>query len=139
MTVLTDQELVQLFSRLEQEFADAVRAKDAKKLEGMLDKAFTLTVSGRAAHPMTREQLFETLPRYNVRSFDIRNLSCREFGDIVVVGMVMDLKADVSGQDRSNEFFVTDVWQKVHHHWCAVARYSALVEKEVTPGFLPPS
>ena len=115
--------------RLSVEWMQAWKDRDRAKLEGILAEDFVLILSASPDRPVARSRWLEfALGDYVCESFEYKSQSVRELGDIAIVASIYTQKAAVAGQDRSGEFFLTDVWQRRAGRWQVVARYSARPE-----------
>jgi ketosteroid isomerase-like protein len=115
--------------RLSVEWMQAWKDRDRAKLEGILADDFVLILSASPDRPVVRARWLEfALGDYVCESFEYKSQSVRELGDIAIVASIYTQKAAVGSQDRSGEFFLTDVWQRRAGRWQVVARYSARPE-----------
>ncbi len=117
-------------AHLERAWADGLITRDSALLDGILAPDFTLIVSASPDRPFSRAVWFAQLREYRTDSLAIRDLHVREAGtDVLVASFVARLKATVRGEDRSGDFFITDVWRRQPNgRWQAAARYSSRPE-----------
>ena len=114
------------FRDLEQRWAAAIQRKDQRQLdEVFLSDDYALRISDDPARKISRSVWLATLAVYNTRSFAIRDLEIRDFGDVVIVSEVLNQQADVHGVDRSGDFFIVDTWTRHGDVWKVSARYSS--------------
>ena len=125
------------FAKLENDFTAAIQHKDKAALEGALAPDFTMTFSFAPDQSLDRDTYLQgALTLYNLKSFAIRGLRVRQIGDVAIVSSVYQQQAEMNGNDRGSEFFVTDVWTHKGDRWLLSARYSSKVEGP--PGAAPP-
>lgn len=130
--------LMKQFSELENAFARGYQEKNVALLEQLLAPEYSLTVSARPAHPITRSEWLALIPKYNVKRFEIRGiqvrcLRARPSGncELAVVSSINKQDADVGGEDRSGEFFIVDIWARRKGKWQVSSRYSGRSEPMV--------
>ncbi len=115
-----------IFQELELRWAAAIQRQDKEQLdEVFLAPDYALRISDDPARKISRADWLATIPIYNTRSLSIRVLEVRSFGDVAVVSHVVTQQADVSGVDRSGDFFIIDVWIRRGEEWKVSARYSS--------------
>jgi ketosteroid isomerase-like protein len=113
---------------LEHEWAQAVVENDMEKLEHIVAQEYTLAANnfpgGRTR--LSRQEWMATVPVYEVRFYEFRDLVVHSYGDAAVVLANLDLQGSVQGEERSGSFELTDVWVKREGRWQVVARSSIL-------------
>ena len=115
-----------IFQELELHWATAIQRQDKEQLDKVfLAPDYALRISDDASRQISRADWLATIPIYNTRSFSIRDLEVRSFGDVAVVSHVFTQQADVNGVDRSGDFFIVDVWIRHGKDWKVSARYSS--------------
>ena len=111
---------------LEHEWTQAIVENDMDRLERIVGQEYTLAANnfpgGRTR--LSRQEWMDTLPAYEVRSYEFANVVVHDYEDAAVVLADLDLRATVRGEDRSGSFAVTDVWVKRDGHWQVVTRSS---------------
>ena len=113
------------FSKLENRLVDAVITHDRIALEALLGNDFELRTSRSDGDLTLRDEWLEAATTtYRIRSYRIRRLAARQFGEIAVVSFFYEQKASFQGKDISGDFFIVDVWQKMGNDWKIAARYS---------------
>jgi ketosteroid isomerase-like protein len=116
----------ELFLDLEQRWAEAIQRKDRAVIDReFLAPGYALRIADDPAKVISRSDWLATLAVYNTRSFKLTNLQVRQFGDVAVVSHSFFQDADVNGVDRSGQFFIVDVWNRVDGAWKVAARYSS--------------
>lgn len=128
MTTATGAE--QELKRLSVAWMQAWKDGDRATLERLLAEDFVLVLSASTERPVGRARWLEmAFGGYTCESFEYRSQHVRLLGDTAIVASVYTQKASVAGQDRSGEFFLTDVWQQRGGRWQVVARYSSKPEE----------
>lgn len=132
------EDLLTTFTRLENTFARGYQEKNISVLEGLLASEYALTVSARPSDPISRSEWLALIPKYNVRHFEIRGVQVRCLQTtranhcvLAAVSSINKQDADVSGQDRSGEFFIVDIWARRSGKWMVLSRYSGRTEAAV--------
>ncbi|HEX9421716.1 MAG TPA: nuclear transport factor 2 family protein [Pyrinomonadaceae bacterium] len=119
----------QELKRLSVAWMQAWKERDRATLERLLAEDFVLVLSASTQRPVSRARWLEmALSGYTCESFEYMSQNVRLLGDTAIVASVYTQKASVAGQDRSGEFFLTDVWQQRGGRWQVVARYSSKPE-----------
>ena len=117
---------IQIFADLEQRWAEAIQRKDQAVLDReFLAEDYSLRISDDTSRKISRSDWLAAIPIYTTRSFSIRNIEVRQFGDTAIVSHSFHPEADVNGVDRSGHFFIVDVWTLREGKWKVSARYSS--------------
>lgn len=115
---------VELFTRLERDWAQAVQKKDKAALDAILAPEFTLRTSEDPENPVPRaDWIQKILTSYDVRSSAQRAIVIRAFLGVAVVSFVQSEQVTIGGKDRSGEYFIVDLWKANHNKWQVAARY----------------
>jgi Domain of unknown function (DUF4440) len=118
----TEDELVVL----ENEWVRAIADNDLDKLERIVGREYTLAANnfpgGRTR--MGRREWMDTVPAYEVHSYEISNAVVQDYENAAVVLADLKLGATVRGEARSGDFAVTDVGVRRDGRWQVVARSS---------------
>ena len=116
-----------------QEWMEAAQRHDAKTLERLMAKDFTLV------HPSqdtvtTRAQWLATLSRIETKQFRYQHLKVVHYGKtLAVASAVLRLDAVLDGRPwPAPKGAVIDVWEKRGGRWQVVTRYAVRPE-EITP------
>ena len=121
--------LEQMFTKMENDWAEADNKKDAAFLDHILADDWTyLGPKGIATKPQHLAELksggggleFET----------IANVKVRVYGDTAVVTGSANQKSSEKGKDTSGHYIWTDVFVKRHGRWQAVNSQDTLVTPE---------
>lgn len=131
----TDSQLTGEFRLLEQQLGEAAMHMDTKVLERLVGADYSLHVGDAPEESVPRAPWMETLrpeskDPYKMESFNQRYLAARKLSDnLAVVSLLHTQKATYSGEDRSGDFYLVDVWKKTGDKWQIIARYSTPVRK----------
>ena len=107
----------------------AWKDRDRATLERLLAEDFVLVLSTSTERSVGRARWLEmALGGYKCESFEYKSQHVRLLGATAIVASVYTQKASVAGEDRSGDFFLTDVWQQRGGRWQVVARYSSKPE-----------
>jgi len=122
--------LLEEITEMEMEWAAAIQGQDAAAMQAILadDSALVVGIQGQPLKVVAREPLLATLPGYQVESFAIDDIRVTAYGDVVVAVMLYTQKATADGQDRSAQFFLTDIWVKTPTGWRVAERHSSRPE-----------
>jgi glycine/D-amino acid oxidase-like deaminating enzyme len=108
VSAATDAEL----EALEDELADAVRARDRATAERLLDPDFALTSALGTGLHIPRDGWLEGLAVIETSALAVRDRQARVFEDTAVVVFRMDWSAELGEDDLSGPYLVTDVWRR---------------------------
>ena len=115
-----------LFTRLERDWMRAVQEKDTMALDTMLAPEFVLRTSENPDNPQLRADWIQhALSDRGVHSSGQRGIAIRAFMGVAVVSFVLTEHATVDGKNRSDDYFVVDLWEARHDKWQVCARYLA--------------
>lgn len=117
---------VELFTKLERDWIQAVQEKDKTALDAILAPEFMLRTSENPERPQPRaDWIHLALTRYDIRSFSQRAMAIRAFLGVAVVSFMQSEHATLDGKDRSGDYLVVDLWEANHGKWQVSARYVA--------------
>ena len=111
--------LVDTFTKIENEWWQADKTKDAKALDRILaDDWFYLGPKGT----MTKAQELADLEKRdeNIESLTLMDMKVRVYGDVAIVTLREHEKSTKSTTDSSGDYLYTDVFVKRQGHWQAV-------------------
>ncbi len=114
----------QEFSRLYNEWMDAVRRRDLALLDGILADEYVYTASGQGR--FDRQGWLQAVSVYDLQTFEFRRLDVRLYGDVALVLCDYRQTGAVRGEPRSGDFLITDLWVKRSDRWQVAARSSIL-------------
>jgi len=117
---------VELFSKLERDWNQAIQKKDRSALEATLAPEFTYRSSEDPENPLLRaDWIQQELIGSDIHILSQRAIAIRAFLGVAVVSFVQIERSTVNGKDRSDEYFIVDLWEGHHDKWQVAARYRA--------------
>jgi Domain of unknown function (DUF4440) len=123
---------MELFTKLERDWIQALQKKDKTALDAILAPEFTLRSSENPENPLARADWIQhALTSYDIRSFSHRAMAIRAFLGVAVVSFVQSQQATMDGKDRSGDYLIVDLWEANHNKWQVTARYIAPVRNRV--------
>lgn len=114
----------QEFSRLYNEWMEAVRRRDLAWLDRVLADEYVYTATGQGR--VDRQGWLRMVSVYDLQAFEFPRSEVRVYGDVAVVLCDYRQTGTVGGAVRSGNFFITDVWVQRDGRWQVVARSSIL-------------
>jgi Domain of unknown function (DUF4440) len=117
---------VELFTKIERDWTQAVQKKDKAALDAILAPEFMFRNSENPENPLSREHWIQhELSSCDIRSFSHRAIAVRAFLGVAVVSVVESRLGTINGKDCSGDYFIVDIWETNHNKWQASARYVA--------------
>ena len=117
---------VELFTKLERDWSLALQKKDKTALEATLAPEFIYRASEDPENPVLRaDWMQQALMSSDIRAFSQRAIAIRAFLGVAVVSFVQSEQSTVNGKDRSDEYFIVDLWEGHQDKWQVAARYRA--------------
>jgi len=115
---------------LEKQWAAAIQRQDVAAMPQFLSDGYFLGigVAGVGFRIVPRSAWLETLKVYETKAFHVDDAQVHVYGDTAVALMLVTQEATVSGQDRSGQFVITDVWVKEPAGWRVAERHSSRPE-----------
>ncbi len=104
--IVTTTRQVALYSGLEKQLFQAIQKQDQASLQKLLADDFEQW--SPAPDPAPREEWLHAVLRSQIRSFAIRQMAARSFGNADLVSFI--LQQHSPAPDQRGEFFVVDVW-----------------------------
>ena len=115
-------------ARLEQEWMEAMQARDRARLDELVAPGFRFTAIHLNPEPMTREQwMGAALEGYHITTFAYEEMEIDVFGDTAVIHARYSQIASYATVNLSNVFRLTDVWSRIDGRWQVVARHSSVL------------
>jgi ketosteroid isomerase-like protein len=114
----------QEFSRLYNEWMEAVRRRDFPSLERVLADEYVYTATGQGR--VERQGWLKMVTVYDLQTFEFQRLDLRLYGDVALVLCDYRQTGAVGGEARSGNFFITDTWVRRDGRWQIAARSSIL-------------
>jgi Domain of unknown function (DUF4440) len=126
---------MELFTKLERDWIEAVQKKDKPALDTILAPEFMLRSSGNPENPIPRADWVQSaLTSCDIRSFNHRAMAIRALLGVAAVSFVQSQRATIDGKDRSGDYFIVDLWEANGGKWRVFARYIAPVDNHVLDG-----
>ena len=118
----------QLISSLEQEWRDALCAKDMKKLGSLVHDDFKL-IGTRASGPFTlsREEWLDAIQKRELISIDLDVQDAAVFENVMVGTVEARWRVTYLGRPIEDCVLLTDVWVCEDGRWQVVRRHSSPV------------
>lgn len=115
---------MELFTKLERDWSQAIQKKDKAALEATLAPEFIYRSSEDPENPLSRaDWMQQALMSSNIRAFSQRAIAIRAFLGVAVVSLVQREQSTVDGKDRSDDYFIVDLWEGHQDKWQVAARY----------------
>ena len=115
---------VELFTKLERDWMDAVQKKDRVALDAILAPEFSARSSADPEHSVSRaDWIREALTNSEIRSFSFRAMTIRAFLGVAIVSFVESEQTTAQGKEDNGERLVVDVWQANHGKWQPAMRF----------------
>ncbi|HET7708901.1 MAG TPA: nuclear transport factor 2 family protein [Sphingomicrobium sp.] len=115
-----------LIESLEQQWRDALCARDMSKLRQLVHPRFVL-IGTRSGGPFTmnRDEWLEAIQKRDVASIDLRVKDAAVFGDVMVGTIEARWRVKYIGRSIDDCVLLTDVWVQDDGRWQAVRRHSS--------------
>ena len=124
---------MELFTKLERDWLLAVQHKDKQALENVLAPEFILRRSSDPEHPILRANwIQDALNNWDPRTFKQREMAIRAFASNAIVSFVETQQASVNGRNKTEDYFIVDLWVVNHGDWQIAARYLSPIHKQLT-------
>ena len=121
--------VIELFTKLENEWMKACQRKDRDTLDDILAPEFIMRASSDPDHPVSRADWIQgALTKDQIRSYGFHGMTIRAFLGVAVVSFVQSEEAKISGNSYT---FIVDIWEVNHGRWHPAARFVAPVEKRL--------
>ena len=115
-----------LIESLEQQWRDALCAKDMEKLRQLVHPKFVL-IGTRSGGPFTmnREEWLEAIQKRDVATIELRVKDAALFGDVMVGTVEARWRVKYLGRSIDDCVLLTDMWVQDDGRWQAVRRHSS--------------
>lgn len=122
----------QIVAKLERDWADAMVKSDVAALDHIVADDFSYT--NWDGTTITKAQHLEDIKSGASKSASLipNNIKVRVFGDVAVVTLGQQEKAQYKGKDTSGHYLYTDTWVKRNGKWQIVAGHGCKVEPPKT-------
>jgi ketosteroid isomerase-like protein len=124
---------VLIFSKLENEWLDAVRRHDTEALARIVGEDFEIRSAAAPGVPTARDEALQAWAQLPAQQSTIGQMAVHEYGDVMLVSFMWKL--------GEQAFFVVDTWKRAGAEWKVAVRYAAPVVAgaAAVPGALAPS
>lgn len=127
-----DQAVKDKIIELEKSWNAGIQSRDVALMEQFLADSYFLAigVKGRPLMVVPRKKWLASLPNYKVESYSIDDIRVGVYDKTAVVLMMYSQKAKVgpTGDDRSSQFVITDIWINTKKGWRVAERHSSRPE-----------
>jgi ketosteroid isomerase-like protein len=130
---------VATFTKLENEWNDAIRRHDAAALARILGEDFEIRSAPAPGVPTARDEAMRAWAQLPALQSTIGQMAVHEYGELALVSFVWTL--DQAGDRPQQTFFVVDTWKRAGAEWKAAVRYAAPIVDgaAAVPGAVTPS
>ena len=111
----------QALGELEDQLLQAMRGRDAARLDALLDVDFEMIVAQAPTQPVPREDWIGTVLKRGAADWAMQGLSARDAGEAAVAGFVLR-----SAGGHGPALYVVDTWQRRSGGWRLLVRHVAL-------------
>jgi ketosteroid isomerase-like protein len=132
--VVTPTRNILIFTKLENEWQDAIRRHDAQAIRRYVTDDFEIRASPVPGVPTALVDALDQWGRAPATQSSIGQMAVHEYGDLMLVSFKWTLADGPS-------YFVVDAWKRVGTEWKAAVRYAAPVDENapIVPGAVMPS
>jgi len=121
---------MELFTKLERDWMDAVQKKDLEALDVMLAPEFLERSSADPEHSVSRaDWIRDVLANSEIRSYSFRAMTIRAFLGVAIVSFVESEQTSARGKETNGERLIVDVWQTNHGKWQPAMRFFTPIPK----------
>lgn len=115
----------ELISALEDEWRDALCAKDMSRLRGLIHPDFIL-IGTRSSGPFTmnREEWIDAIQRREVAKVDLDIRDASVFDKVMIGTVEARWRIKYLGREIEDRVLLTDVWVFDEGRWCVIRRHS---------------
>jgi ketosteroid isomerase-like protein len=130
---------VATFTKLENEWHDAIRRHDAQALARIVSEDFEIRSAAAPGVPTARDDALHAWAQMPALQSSIGQMAVHDYGELMVVSFVWKL-AEGDGRPPQT-FFVVDTWKRAGAEWKAAVRYAAPIVDggALVPGAVAPS
>ena len=130
---------VAIFTKLENDWNDALRRHDAEALARIVSEDFEIRSAPAPGVPTARDEALRAWAQLPALQSTIGQMAVHEYGELMVVSFVWKL-GEADGRPQQT-FFVVDTWKRAGNEWKAAVRYAAPIVDggAAVPGAVAPS
>lgn len=115
---------MELFTKLEDQWTQAIQKRDRSGLEALLAPEFIVSNAEDPEHSVVRDAwMSDALSGPEIESFSHNGMAIRAFMGVAIVSFTQIEQQKVNGKVRTVRSFVVDVWEVNHQHWLVAERY----------------
>lgn len=119
---------MELFTKLETQWTQAMQKRDRSGLETLLAPEFIVRNADDPQHPLERDAwISDVLAGPEIESVNQDTMAIRAFMGVAIVSFAQKEQRRMSGKNRNVRCFVVDVWEVNHQKWQVAQRYISLV------------
>ena len=135
--VVTPTRNVLTFTKLENDWFDAIQRHDAQAIGRYVTDDFEIRSAPAPGVPTAREEALRQWTQMPAAHASIRQMAVHEYNDLVLVSFLWTLGEG----DAAQSFLVVDTWKRVGTDWKVAVRYAAPVTEggASVPGTVAPS
>jgi ketosteroid isomerase-like protein len=139
--VVTPTRNILTFTKLENDWFDAIQRHDAQAIGRYVTDDFEIRSAPVPGVPTAREEALRQWTQMPAAQASIRQMAVHEYGDLMLVSFLWTLGEGDAAQGAQQAFFVVDTWKRVGTDWKVAVRYAAPVSEggASVPGTVPPS
>ena len=130
---------VAIFTKLENEWNDALRRHDAEALARIVSEDFEIRSTPAPGVPTARDEALRAWAQLPAVQSSVGQMAVHEYGDLMVVSFVWKLGPGAQSS-AAQTFFVVDTWKRAGADWKVAVRYAAPIVDgaAVVPGAVLP-
>ena len=139
--VVTPTRNILIFTKLENEWQDAIRRHDAQAIRRYVTDDFEIRASPVPGVPTALTDALDQWGRAPTTQSSIGQMAVHEYGDLMLVSFRWTLADSGASAQPPQSFFVVDTWKRSGDDWKAAVRYAAPVAEGAAsvPGAVAPS
>jgi ketosteroid isomerase-like protein len=127
--VVTPTRNVLTFTKLENEWFDAIQRHDAQAIRRYVTDDFEIRSSKVPGVPTALADVLDQWSREPAMNASIAQMAVHEYGDL----MLVSFKWTLADGAAARSYFVVDAWKRVGTEWKAAVRYAAPVDENAAP------
>jgi len=135
--VVTPTRNVLIFTKLENDWFDAVQRHDAQAIRRYVTDDFEIRSSPDPGVPTALADVLGQWARQPAVNASIAQMAVHEYGDL----MLVSFKWTLADGAAARSYFVVDAWKRVGTDWKAAVRYAAPMDENAAavPGAVVPA
>lgn len=139
--VVTPTRNVLIFTKLENDWFDAIQRHDLDAIGRYVTDDFEIRSTPVPGVPTAREEALRQWSQMPAARSAISQMAVHEYGDLMLVSFLWTLGEGGAAQSSRQSFFVIDTWKRIGTDWKVAVRYAAPVGEggASVPGTVAPS